>query len=159
MSFVIQKPGTLKAEIFVQNLFDQSSGIETIDCEVVANGYHTGVDICLLRVKGGYRSTHYLRLAQRDIVSGNALDVIGYPGDYPDNYIRRMHGTPNRVGRNEIGNISELFPKCELIVSHGKADTGGPTPSYLLSTVVGMSGSPVIMSGKVIGIMPYIICN
>ena len=149
-TFLIRKPGTFQAAFFVEDLFIEGAGIETIECELVGGALQRGVDICILRVKGDYRASHFLKLKRREIAPGETLDVIGYPGDYATRYLRRIYGSV-RVARKEINDISGLFPKCELIVSHGKADTGGPMPTYLVSTVAGMSESPVIMSGEVIG--------
>src|SRR5947207_15311098 len=55
------------------------------------------------------------------------------------------------LDRDAVKDITDLFPKCELIVSHGTVHLGGNTPTYYLSTVTGMSGSPVVKGGKVVG--------
>ena len=147
-SIVVQLPGTLQAELYVEDLFSARS--DTMECEILENGY-PNVDLCVLRVKGDYRADKYLKPLKVDIAKGTALDVIGYPGDYSDRYIKKMH--EGRIeARQGVQEVSELFPKCELIVSHGKADTGGHCPRYLLSTVSGMSGAPVFADGKAIGI-------
>ena len=47
-----------------------------------------------------------------------------------------------------------FWPFCQkvgLVVTHGPVNSGGMMPTYRLSTVRGMSGSPVILNGKVVG--------
>jgi len=148
-TFLIQPPGTFQAELFVEQLFVPRSDISTIECESVANHYENGVDICLLQVKGEYRAQNYLKLKRNEFLRGEPVDVMGYPGDFPNRYVLRMHG--GRVTRETVNDVGDLFPKCELIVSHGNIESGGSIPTYNLSTVVGMSGSPVLKSGEVIG--------
>jgi Trypsin-like peptidase domain len=145
---VSQLPGTFEARLFVDQLFENNPEIETFECEVVGTGL-PDVDICVLRVKGDFRAKHYLEIKQKPVKHGDAVDVIGYPGRYDERYIQRMHG--GAIDRDAIRAVTELFPKCELIVSHGLVDSDGNMPTYYLSTVVGMSGSPVIISGGVVG--------
>lgn len=146
-AIVVQLPGTTQAELYVEDLFSARS--DTIECEVLENGY-PNVDVCVLRAKDDYRASRYLTLMRTEISQGTALDVIGYPGDYTDRHIKKMH--EGRIeGRQGVREVTDLFPKCELIVSHGSADTGGHLPRYLLSTVPGMSGAPVLIDGKAIG--------
>jgi Trypsin-like peptidase domain len=148
--FRIQLPGTFQAELFVEQLFEQGSEVPTIECEIVKNQYTRGVDICLLRVKGDFKAKRHLQIKRTDFSPGEAVDVMGYPGDYPSRYVRKMHTGP-RVTRASVDDVEQLFPKCELTVSHGNIESAGSMPTYLLSTVVGMSGSPVLKFGEAIG--------
>src|SRR5436190_23207754 len=59
-----------------------------------------------------------------------------------------MNPAAHRDGVNEV---ETLFPKRELIITHGPVVLGGIMPTYRLSTVGGMSGSPVLLDGAVIG--------
>jgi hypothetical protein len=146
-TIVVQLPGTTPAELYVDDLFTARS--DTIECKVLGNGY-PDVDLCVLQVLGDYRANQYLDLMRTDLSKGTPLDVVGYPGDYNDRYIKKMHS--GRIeGRQGVQEVGDLFPKCELIVSHGSADTGGHHPRYLLSTVIGMSGSPVLIDGRAMG--------
>ena len=145
---IAQPPGTREARIFVEELFDDELKIPKFECEVVGTG-HPNVDISILRVKGDWRPERHLSIKRKVVHQGEKIDVIGYPGNYSDRYIKKMHG--GGVDRKAIDAVNQLFPKCELIVSHGEMSSPGIMPTYSLSTVNGMSGSPVIMSGEVIG--------
>ena len=78
------------------------------------------------------------------------VDVIGYPGEYTSSYLRDSQRV--RIGRSELADVMELLPKCELTVTHGPVIRGGKMPTYRLSTIGGMSGTPVILNGKGVGI-------
>lgn len=149
---VAQIPGTRKASLFVQDLFDSPRTpprFETFECQLLESG-RPNVDISILQVKGNYKSPHWIKIEGKKFHKDDAVDVIGYPGDYPDSYVRQMmHG--GVVDREDVEGVNRLFPKCELIVSHGLIASGGNQPRYHLSTVIGMSGSPVILKGKVVG--------
>lgn len=148
-TIVAQYPGTQKAELFVEELFNNNPGVETFECEFVATGL-PNADISILKVNGTFKAPYHVNVAQTTLIHDDRVDVIGYPGYYTGRYVRRMH--TGHVDRNAITAVEELFPKCELVVSHGSVDFGGNMPTYFLSTVVGMSGSPVIKSGQVVGI-------
>ena len=107
------------------------------------------VDISILKVKGDFRAKRYLKIKRHDLKPEEAIDVIGYPGRYGERYVLDMHG--GLADWDSINNVTELFPKCELIVSNGIVESNGIMPTYQLSTVIGMSGSPVVVSGEVIG--------
>ena len=68
---------------------------------------------------------------------------------YSDLYVENMHG--GVVDREIIDVVTGLFPK--LILSRGQVKDARnvPMPTYSVSTIAGMSGSPLIMSGEVIG--------
>lgn len=50
-----------------------------------------------------------------------------------------------------LDDVFALFPKSQLVITHGPLVLGGIMPTYRVSTVSGMSGSPVIINGKVRG--------
>ena len=52
----------------------------------------------------------------------------------------------------QLKEVRELFNEGSLMVGHGSLVMGGITSTYNLSTVVGMSGSPVLMDGRLTGI-------
>jgi len=147
---VAQHPGIRQAKMFVQDLFRWPPPADTFECEFVATGL-PNVDITILKVKEGtYQAEAPVSIEQKRFVAGDGVDVLGYPGRYGDEYIRVMHG--GETDRRELQDVGELFRRCELTVSYGTVvDTGGNMPMYRVSTVVGMSGSPVIVSGKVVG--------
>lgn len=145
----IQIPGTQKAVLFVDNLFIKKTEIERIECDFVETGW-PDIDICILKVKGDYKSSHYLHIEPTTLFQGDRVDVVGYPGHYSDRYVQKMHPAES-VDRDAIEDFTGLFPRCELIVSHGTVESSGNRPTYNLSTVIGMSGSPVLISGKVTG--------
>lgn len=146
---VAQLPGTQKAVLFVDNLFTKKLQVERFECDFIGTGW-PDVDICILKVKADYRSSNYLHIEPKQLSPGNRVDVVGYPGHYSDRYVQKMHPAES-VDRDAIEAFTGLFPRCELIVSHGTVESSGNRPTYNLSTVVGMSGSPVMMSDKVIG--------
>jgi hypothetical protein len=79
------------------------------------------------------------------------VDILGYPGDYTSRDVRNMHPSSALVNGDMIHDVEALFPKRELLITHGSVNHGGHLPRYAVSTVKGMSGGPLIMNGKVIG--------
>lgn len=144
---VAQYPGVRRARMFVQDLFE-SPPVPTFECEFVATGL-PNVDITILRVKGTYQADDYVSIERKWFVEGEGVDVLGYPGQYSVEIIRKMHG--GSTDRKEVLDVGELFPRCELTVSYGTVAAGGNMPMYRVSTIVGMSGSPVVVCGKIVG--------
>jgi len=134
--------------LLVQNLFSPNASIEAFECDVIGTG-SPNADISVLKVRGGYEASTYLEVEQQMLNPNDMVDVVGYPGRYDEVYIHSMHR--GALDRDAVKDVTDLFPKCELIVSHGNVHLGGNTPTYYLSTVIGMSGSPVIKGGKVVG--------
>lgn len=60
-----------------------------------------------------------------------------------------MHHGP--INGDLLDDVFALFPKSQLVITHGPVVLGGIMPTYRLSTVSGMSGSPVIVNGKARG--------
>lgn len=159
----IESPGTLKATYFVENLFQrpQAGMVPRYDCKLVATlasskaGFKA--DMSVLQIVGTFRSEHYLTVKQEQIDDDShqsiPIDIIGYPGAYTDKQIQRMHPVEDLVGDELISDVQQLFPKRQLIVTHGMLVSGGKHPAYNVSTVGGMSGAPVLLNGHVIGII------
>ena len=83
------------------------------------------------------------------------MDVVGYTGMYTARYVRNMNHAAHRdsvaAHRDRVNNVEALFPKRELIITHGPLVLRGIMPTYRASTITGMSGSPVLVNGDVIG--------
>lgn len=147
---VAQYPGARRATSFVDNLFNAANPLhlETFKCKFKATG-RPNADITILEVCGTYRAPVHLEVNQVLLTPNDCVDVIGYPGMYNERYVREMHDKP--VDGEIVDNVLDLLPKSRLIVTHGPVNSGGMMPTYRLSTVRGMSGSPVILNGKVVG--------
>jgi hypothetical protein len=110
------------------------------------------VDITILDCsESHFRATEWLELDRTVLKKAMTVDLIGYPGDYTLTYARKTQGLDPRFEKSEYRDIEDLLPKYELTVTHGTVITGGGMPSYRVSTIGGMSGSPIIVNGKVIG--------
>jgi Trypsin-like peptidase domain len=148
---VAQLPGTRERTMFVKTLFNHPQEFEVIECKCIISGY-PNVDISILQVIGSYRTKDYLDIERIVVKAENqdSVDIIGYPGLYNEEYVQGMHHLPLKW--RTVTDFIELFPKLELIITHGTIVMGGMMPTYRLSTVKGMSGAPVIVNGKVIGL-------
>ena len=146
-----QLPGTLRATTFVEDLFDKDDPepLETIECKCLGTGL-PDADIAILQVIGTYKAKVYLEIEDCDLNPNDSVDVVGYPGLYDERYVRRMH--PDLIRGDLVDNVFELFPKSQLVVTHGSVVLGGIMPTYRLSTIAGMSGSPVVVNGKAKGL-------
>ena len=74
-----------------------------------------------------------------------------YLGMYTEKQVLHMHSSEDLVDRHMVRDVEALFPKHELVITHGSVLFGGICPCYRLSTVVGISGAPVVLNGKAIG--------
>src|SRR5205085_3213449 len=118
---------------------------------LLETGY-SDADISVLEVVGPFKSAHYLSIEQQKFVAdADAVDVISYPGMYTEKQVLHMHPFEDLVDCHMVHDVEALFPKCELVITHGSVLFGGIRACYRLSTVVGMSGAPVVLNGKVIG--------
>ena len=152
VSVLAQLPGVQQAEFNVERLFKKDSlEIETFICHPVSDKKNYFVDITILDCsQSSYRATDWLELDQVVLSHGTKVDVIGYPGEYTIRYLEDSQGV--RIGGSELVDITELLPRWKLTVTHGPVIRGGKLPTYRLSTIGGMSGSPVILNGKAVGI-------
>lgn len=157
-TIVIELPGTLEATYFLERLFQTfpDANSQTVMCKLLETGY-PDVDVSVLEVVGPYKSEHYLCIEHHKFVADiDAVDVIGYPGDYSSREVMRMHPLQDLVTGRMVHDVEALFPKCELVITHGSMIFGGIQPCYRLSTVMGMSGAPVVLNGNVVGTYFYI---
>jgi len=147
---VAQYPGTRRATFFVHHLLNPNNplNLETFECKCKTTG-RPNADIAILEVCGTYRAPLHLEVGQLALNQNDYVDVIGYPGVYNERYVSEMHDKP--VDGDIVEDVLELLPKSRLVITHGPVTSGGMMPTYRLSTVRGMSGSPVIMNGKVVG--------
>jgi hypothetical protein len=148
---VAQFPGIKKSTLFVEDYFDNpvQHNLQTFQCKFVGSGL-PNADISILEVRGSYRAETYLKVRYLSLTSEDqqSVDVIGYTGSYNERYVRTM----NRKAHDEdVDDLEALFPRRQLIISHGPVVVGGIMPKYRVSTVIGMSGSAVVVNGAVIG--------
>jgi hypothetical protein len=154
---VAEAPGALKATYFVEDLFGepQPGVAQRFECKLVKTlfGKVDHADISILQVLGPYKSDAFLEVKQQILPPecDGVVDILGYPGDYSARDVRRMHPLSQLVDANMINDVEALFPKRELVITHGSVNHGGNLPQYQVSTLKGMSGGPVIMNGNVIG--------
>lgn len=150
-TIVIELPGTLKATGFLERLFQPSANLRTISCKLLETG-HPDTDVSVLEVVGTFKSEHYLPIEQHRFVPDvDTVDVVGYPSILTTRQIQHMHPCEDLVELNMVEDVETLFPRRELIVTHGSVIFGGIQPSYRLSTVPGLSGAAVLLNGNVIG--------
>jgi hypothetical protein len=158
---VIEFPGALKATYFVEHLFkDPKTGSNPrIECKLVKTLFGKGdhADISVLEVLGSYKSNTFIEVKQLILPCecDGVVDVLGYPGDYSARDVMKMHPLSGEVDGDMIHDVETLFPKRQLVITHGSINIGGIRPCYRVSTVKGMSGGPVIMNGKVIGMFLF----
>jgi len=158
---VAQYPGTNIAEMNIESLFqtageheldrDQSLSVRVFKCQIVSTK-ETLADIMVLDCSAsGYKAASWIELQREKLQVGDCVDVIGYPGAYSPQYLVRTQGdiAKNRDARRDM---EELLPINTLTITHGPITKWTPiTTNYRLSTVGGMSGSPVIVNGHAIG--------
>ena len=154
VSIVAQLPGVRNAVIDVRHLFSENPTVETFVCKVLLEKPNFLVDIAILDCShSNFRATEWLELDRTLLKHGITVDLVGYPGEYSTRHIVDSQ----RVGplpRSAIQDIEELLPRSALTVSHGPVTRGGNLPTYRVSTMGGMSGSPVIVQGKAVGTIP-----
>ena len=122
--------------------------LKTFECKCKATG-RPNADIAILEVCGTYRAPKHLEVDRTALSQNDFVDVIGYPGVYNESYVSSMHDKP--VDGDILDDVMDLLPKSRLVITHGPVTSGGMMPTYRLSTVRGMSGSPVMLTGKVVG--------
>ena len=145
-----QLPGTQHATFFAEDLFKKPPPFSTFECKCLGTGL-PNADLAVLQVTGSYRAKVFLEIDYGGLKSDDPVDVVGYPGQYSYRDVRNMH--PGLIDGDLVEDVFELFPQGRLLVTYGLVVLGGFMPRYRLSTVSGMSGSPVIMNGKVKGIV------
>lgn len=148
---VAQLPGILTAVIDVKHLFTETPTVETFRCQVVLDKPVCFVDITILDCsQSNFRATEWLELDRPVLKQSVKVDLIGYPGAYSTQYVVDTQNV-GPLGKSEVRDIEELLPSCELTITHGPVIRGGKIPAYRVSTIGGMSGSPVVIDGKAVG--------
>jgi len=155
VKMVAQHPGTLNVERNAKLVIEGGSrSPKTFDCIVKKTLYKRGKperDIAVLDCSGsGYQSTTWLEVVQQTVVPGSMVDVLGYPGTYDANLLSQRHGW--EVSLNDERNVMDILPRWQLTVSYGPVIEVGVNVRYKLSTMGGMSGGPVVVNGKAVGI-------
>jgi hypothetical protein len=152
--FVAQLPGVHITELNVRNLFSDNPPVTVFRC-TVQELCRPIADILILDCTAStYRATTWVTLEQKYIPGGAGIDLIGYPGLYGPQYVLDTQGKAAGGGKQALDDIADLLPTCELTVSYGPVMDNFRTPiftSYRVSTISGMSGSPVVLNGKVVG--------
>ena len=119
--------------------------------KLLETGY-PDADVSVLEVVGSFKSPNYLCIEQHKFVAdADAVDVIGYPGLYTEKQVLHMHPSEDLVDRHMVHDVETLFPKREIVITHGSVIFGGIRPCYRPSTVARMSGAPVVLNGNAIG--------
>ena len=113
----------------------------------------TAIDIAILDCSKRYEAKHWLSLETGNLRKDSLVDIVGYPGYYTLMTLRRMFDGVN-IDNQHVQDATELLPRSELIISHGKVIESGDNPTYIVSTIGGMSGAPVIVDGKAVGTSP-----
>lgn len=148
---VAQLPGVRTAIIDSEKLFDENPVVETFVCRVVLDGPAWLVDVTILDCSNShFRAVEWLELDRTSLKKGVKVDLVGYPGAYSSQYVAKTQELP-LLGKSEYRDIEELLPSHELTITHGAVILGGKTCTYRVSTIGGMSGSPVVVSGKAVG--------
>src|SRR2546430_3378701 len=82
---------------------------------------------------------------------GTPIDVIGYPSNYNEKWIKKAHEQIKDV-QSSFQDVLGLLPKWRVVTSTGKViSVGKNNIRYNLSTTPGMSGGAVFFYGKGFG--------
>lgn len=82
---------------------------------------------------------------------GNPIDVIGYPSNYNEKWIKKAHAQISDV-QSSFQDVLGLLPKWRVVTSTGEIiSVDKNNIRYKLSTTPGMSGGAVLYEGNVIG--------
>lgn len=120
----------------------------------IGDGTGPTPDLAILEIKSYTYGSPLEILWDAQLIAGNTVDVIGYPGTYTEDYIEERY--KQQVSDIQVAHkdAQSLLPQRTLSVSCGKLISGGDKPEYRLSTFGGMSGSPVVYQGKIVGNPP-----
>lgn len=149
---VAHLPGVRSTERDIDSLFSDSAREGIFRCHVREQVGRPIADILVLECD--HTATSWMQVSCKYLSPGLGVDLIGYPGLYGPQYVLKTQGE-NADSKDAYSEISELLPNCELTVSHGSVMNGfrdAVMVSYRVSTIGGMSGSPVIVDGKAVGI-------
>jgi len=135
-----------------------SNRLATIDCSVLGTLYSGKqgkdsylTDIAILH-SGSYTAGEYLPISAEETAPGTGVSVIGYPGPAKEGWLGIHEGLQNVEASRLI--TDQMFPARRLTVSSGTIESTTGNIAYKLSTMPGMSGSPVLSHGTAIGTNP-----
>ena len=147
-------------------LFPQGASIITHDdivshspsvvrCTLVKNefrgyGHRKSKDIAILS-SGSYETQHYVKLSTDPVPIGEAIDIIGYPGEKRWNWLKEKHPELKNLKVSEPS-AESLLPTGTLVVTRGAVvHHENDITSYSVSTCPGFSGSCMLYKGKAHG--------
>jgi V8-like Glu-specific endopeptidase len=139
----------------------QRNDVLTFDCKVVHTLYKnpdgpSHYDIAILDARG-VNAISYLKLSTELPVVSSKVNVLGYPGQVKQEWLL-CHESIKDVQISR-GTADEMFPTQRMTITSGPVETVGPTISYKLSTIPGMSGGCVLHDGQAIGIPVIALSN
>jgi len=127
-----------------------STGISVLKSVPWNRSKRVAIDISVLDCSGRYEAKQWLTIERKTLENDSLVDIVGYPGLYNIDNLRKMFkGTP--IDSEHERSAKELLPPRDLTISHGIVVESGDKPAYKVTTVGGMSGSPVIVDGKAVG--------
>jgi Trypsin-like peptidase domain len=120
--------------------------------EVIENAsVRSNLDLAIL--KTAVQSSYFVDLSTQEMPIDGTADIIGYPGEKRERWIRKHPGLADSEIENSEKTAEELLPKRTLVVTRGIVQHhNGCYTLYKISTCPGLSGSPVVYEGKVHGI-------
>jgi hypothetical protein len=133
----------------------QRHTVPTIDCKLVHTLYKnpdgpSHYDIAILDAGTYDNGSSYLKLSTELPAVSSKVNVLGYPGVAKPEWLGCHEGINDAEISRQAAN--EMFPPQRINVTNGPVMTVGPTITYKLSTISGMSGGCVLLDGKAIGI-------
>jgi V8-like Glu-specific endopeptidase len=154
------EPGFEAQEI---NAYDVLKGINLEACrytfEVVDRIFEQSqsdyLDLAILKID----SVHFPRPVSVDFMiqatEGTPVDVIGYPSNYNEHWIKGNHDQVTNVAV-AFRDVLDLLPKWRVVASTGEIiSVDENNIRYRLSTAPGMSGAVVLYAGKAIGTIEH----
>lgn len=127
-----------------------TTGISVLKSMPWNRSTRVATDISVLDCSHRYEAKIWLPIERKTLEKDSLVDIVGYPGFYNIFNLRKMfEGTS--IDSEHERSANELLPRCELTISHGTVVESGDKPAYKLTTIGGMSGSPVVVDGKAVG--------
>lgn len=153
---VAQLPGRQTTHVDIKQLFLEKPPIQVFKCSALLLNRPVAADILVLDCSSsGYRAHSWIDISRNYLVDGVGIDLVGYPGPYSPQYVADTQNMPE-VSATDIDDLRDLLPACQLTISYGTVMKEFRAPilrSYRVSTIGGMSGSPVVLGGKAVGIV------
>lgn len=150
-----QLPGLETCHPNPSEVFQGITSISRFPCYVKERLYagSQDKDIAILKTEG-FRGAYTDKVELDNGIQDTETDlvyVIGYPGEYSMSSIQAKYASRVKSVKEAFQQALIALPPFELAVTCGKLITGGENPVYKASTIAGMSGSPVVFKGKVVG--------